>query len=197
MKKLLVATRNNGKRKEIFTALKDLGFLLLTPEDAKLPENFDVAETGHTLRSNVVLKAKGFSQKTGFLTLADDTGLFVKSLQGRPGVLSRRYAATDEERNKKLIKELKKYSDKSAYFKAVIAIYHPKTKVLKTFTGISHGKIIDKPIGRQGFGYDPIFFSTNLKKTFAQATLKEKLTASARGVALAKVRTFLRQLSLK
>ncbi|MBI2009573.1 MAG: non-canonical purine NTP pyrophosphatase [Candidatus Chisholmbacteria bacterium] len=194
MQKLLVATRNSGKLQEIFAALGKIDFNLLSLQDARVPPGFDIAETGKTLRENVTLKAKGFSQKTGLLTLADDTGLFVKALHGRPGVLSRRYAPTPEDRNKKLIGELKKHTDKSAYFKAIIALYHPHTKLLKTFTGISRGLIIDQPQGTHGFGYDPIFFSTDLQKTFAQATLAEKLTSSARGLALAKVRIFLRQL---
>lgn len=197
MKKLLIATRNDAKLQEIYASLPRVGFKLVSPQAIKLPKSFAIAETGQTLRQNVLLKAKGFSAKTGLMTLADDTGLFVTALGGRPGVLSRRYALTAEARNKKLIKALKKHRDKSAYFKAVIAIYHAKTKLLKTFVGLSHGKILEKPQGTHGFGYDPIFFSQVLKKTFAQATLKEKLAASARGHALAKARAFLRQLSLE
>lgn len=197
MKNLLIATRNEGKLKEIRLSLKATGLKLLTPQDAHLPESFDIAETGKSLRENVVLKAQGYAEKTGLLTLADDTGLFVRALDGGPGVLSRRYAPTAEARNKKLIKELKKYSDKSAFFKAIIALYHPRTKLLKTFVGVSQGLIIDQPRGKHGFGYDPIFYAFDLQKTFAQATLKEKLDASARGRALAKVRVFLRQLSFE
>jgi len=193
MRKLLVATRNNGKFREIFTSLSSIGLELISPREVFLPDNFDIAETGQTLRENVCIKAKGFGQKTALLTLADDTGLFVKSLQGRPGILSARFAPTAAARNKKLIQELRIHRDKSAYFKTIIALYHPQTKLLKTFVGVSHGKIMAKPQGTHGFGYDPVFFSTTLQKTFAQATLTEKLTVSARGRALAKAREFLRQ----
>lgn len=193
MKKLLVATRNSGKLKEIFASLSELGFNLLSPQDVHLSDSFDVAETGSTLKENVILKATGFGQKTGLLTLADDTGLFVKALNGRPGVLSRRYGKTDDARNKKLIRELKTKKDTGAYFKATIAIYDPKSKKLKTATGIARGRIVAKPQGSHGFGYDPIFFSLALKKTFAQATFKEKLATSARGRALAKARAILRK----
>lgn len=191
MKKLLIATRNQGKLQETKTSLNGLGFKLLTPKAAGIPDTFDVPEEKNTLRQNVLLKAKEYGTKTNLVTLADDTGLFVAALNGRPGVVSRRYGKGDKVRNQKLLAELKSTQDKSAYFKSVIAIYDPESKKLKTVTGIAHGRIVAKPQGNHGFGYDPIFFSATLKKTFAQASLKEKLSASARGRALAKARKIL------
>ena len=194
MRKLLIATRNKGKFLEIKKALESLPFEFFSLDDSKkIPQDFEVEEKGKSFLENAVLKAKTFGKLSGLLTLADDSGLEVKALDGRPGIYSSRYAATDEERNKKLLGELKDIpkEKRDAQFRCMIAIFDPKTKKLATGEGICKGKISEQPKGKYGFGYDPIFFLPRLRKTMAQLTSEEKNKISHRGKALKKARKVL------
>lgn len=177
-------------------ALKSLPFELLNLDDIKkIPQDFEVKETGKSFLENAVLKAKTFAKMSGFLTLADDSGLEVEILSGRPGIYSARYASTTEKRNQKLLKELKDVPEKKrrAQFRCVIAIFDPETKELETCEGICRGKIAQKPKGKYGFGYDPVFYLPSLKKTMAQLKPEDKNRISHRAKALRKAKKLLKR----
>lgn len=193
--KILFATTNQGKIKEVESILRNLGITAISPKDIPgSPE--DVEETGTTFEENACIKATAYGQVSGLITLADDTGLEVDALDGRPGVYSARYAPTDADKIKKIIKELKNTPEakRSAQFVSVICIYDPKTKKTQTAKGVLKGKITHVPKGTNGFGYDPIFYSPELGKTLGEATFAEKNKISHRARALAKTKKVLRNL---
>jgi XTP/dITP diphosphohydrolase len=155
----------------------------------KLPE-----ETGATLEDNAVLKARAAFEATGLPAIADDTGLEVEALDGRPGVRSARYAGKDasyEDNCRLLLRELKGVppARRGARFVTVIALYRGDGRIL-LFTGEASGRILDAPRGRGGFGFDPVFFSTAGNRTFAEMTPEEKARFSHRGAALRKLRAY-------
>lgn len=195
MRKLLVATKNQGKLLEIKKVLEDLPFQLLGLDEVKtIPQDFEVKETGKSFLENAVLKAKTYARMSGLLTLADDSGLEVEALGGRPGVYSNRYAqGSDQDRWEKLLKELQGVPEKKrgAQFRCVTAIFDPKTEKLETCQGICRGKIARQPKGKHGFGYDPIFFLPKLGQTMAQLKPAEKNKISHRGKALKKAKKIL------
>ena len=188
MKKLLLATRSKGKFPEIVSELKGLPFELVNLADVPdLPPDFEVEESAATFEGNAIIKAMTFGKKTGLLTLADDAGLEVDALDGRPGVLSARYApGTDEDRYRKLLGELQDVPEekRTARFRAVIAIYDPATDRVRTCEGRYEGRIALAPKGDHGFGYDPIFYNVEVGKTNAQMPIEEKNSVSHRGKAL-------------
>lgn len=192
MKNLLIATNNLGKIREFLEILKSIPFELKILRDISFSE--DIQETGKTFEENAVLKAKTIGEKTGLLTLAEDSGLAVDAMGGKPGVYSARFVkGTDEDRVNKVLVELKgvQKDKRTARFNAVVAIYDPNTKSIQTFDGVSKGYIIEKPIGTNGFGYDPIFFNLELNKTNAQASIAEKNKVSHRFRALIKAKEYL------
>jgi XTP/dITP diphosphohydrolase len=195
--KLLIATRNPGKLKEFQQILKSLDFKLLSLDQIKtLPQDFDIPETGKTFKANAILKAKAYGEKTQLMTVADDSGLMVDYLNGQPGVHSSRFAQGDHQAAmQKILKSLISVpqSKRTAKFVSVLALYNPQTKKITLFTGESHGWIASKPQGQTGFGYDPIFFSKDLNKTYGQATNQEKNQVSHRAQALKKLAAFLSQ----
>lgn len=196
-RKLLIATRNKDKTKEIEKIFLDLdldNFEVCNLDDVLADKDFDVEETGITFEENAILKAKGFGEKVKMLTLADDSGLEVDALDVRPGVYSARYAATTEERNKKLLDELENVDEKNrtARYKVVMALYNPEDKSIKTFNGKCEGIILNKPKGEFGFGYDPLFYYPEFGKTLAEVNMKEKNQISHRRKALEKVAKFLK-----
>lgn len=195
MRKLLVCTRSKGKFPEIVRKLEGLPFEFLNLNDIKeIPKDFEVEETKETFEGNAILKARTIGEMTGLLTLADDSGLEVDALAGRPGVYSARYApGTDCDRCEKLLGELEGVPEekRTARFRCVVAVYDPRTKVVKTGAGKCEGKITLVPRGSNGFGYDPVFFNPSLGKTNAELTTEEKNKISHRGRALEKVRSLL------
>lgn len=194
MRELLVATRNKGKIPEITAALSGMPFQILSLEDAKVPADFEVEEIGQTFEGNALIKAFRYGEKSGKLTLAEDSGLEVDTLNGRPGVLSSRYApGSDEDRYKKLLSELAgiPYDERGAQFRAVVAIYDPESNRIRTCEGIMRGHIVGEPRGSNGFGYDPVFYSDEMDKTGGEMTLAEKNRVSHRGRALIKARELL------
>jgi len=197
MRKLLIATRNKGKLLEIKRALNGLPFEFLTLDCVKkIPKDFEAKETGKSFLENAVLKARIFGKMSGFLTVADDSGLEVEALDSRPGIYSSRYVkGTDEDRYRKLLKELESVSlvKMAAQFRCVVAIFDPETKKLATCEGVCQGKIIDQPKGKYGFGYDPIFYFPELGQTMAQLKLEEKDKISHRGKALKKAKKILKK----
>lgn len=182
--KLAIATNNQHKLQEIRAILGDSFEELLSLKDLGI--DVDVEETGTTLEENALIKARAILSLSGIATLADDTGLMVDALNGAPGVYSARYAGEehDDAKNRALLlKNLDGVKDRSAHFATVIALCYPDGKTL-TATGRVNGEILLSERGTEGFGYDSLFFSTELGKTFAEATQAEKNSVSHRGRAL-------------
>src|SRR3989338_3101065 len=193
MPKFLIATYNPGKLKEIQTILKSIPFRIISLAEVGVIE--EIPETGETFEENAVQKARFIGEKTGFLTLADDSGLEVDYLDGRPGVRSARYiSGSDEDRVNQVLRELNEVplENRGAKFVAVVALYNPVTKSVKTWRGESLGRITEKAVGRGGFGYDPGFYNFDLGKTNAEATPEEKNKVSHRSKALQQTRIFLK-----
>ena len=193
MPKFLIATYNPGKLKEIQTILKSIPFRIISLAEVGVIE--EIPETGETFEENAVQKARFIGEKTGFLTLADDSGLEVDYLDGRPGVRSARYiSGSDEDRVNQVLRELNEVplENRGAKFVAVVALYNPVTKSVKTWRGESLGRITEKPVGIGGFGYDPIFYNFDLGKTNAEAAGDEKNNVSHRSRALQQARIFLK-----
>jgi len=185
VQKLLLATRNPSKARELAQLLGELPFKLISLEEAGISET--VEETGSTFEENAVIKAKAYVSLSGLLTLADDSGLEVDALGGRPGVLSARYGSpelSDEERLDLLLQELKDvpWEKRTARFRCVIALAWPSGEV-RTVEGIVEGVIQYKPEGFNGFGYDPIFHLPDRCCTTAQLPTTEKNLISHRGQA--------------
>lgn len=182
--KLAIATNNQHKLQEIRAILGDSFEELLSLKDLGI--DIDVEETGSTLEENALIKARAILALSGIATLADDTGLMVDALNGAPGVYSARYAGEehDDAKNRALLlKNLDGVKDRSAHFATVIALCYPDGKTL-TASGRVNGEILLSERGTEGFGYDSLFFSTELGKTFAEATQAEKNSVSHRGRAL-------------
>ena len=161
---------------------------------ASLDNIEEVPETGNTLVENALLKARGYAQRTGQACFADDTGLEIAALQGKPGVYSARYAAqaTAEANIQKVLSEMAEITERNAQFRTVIAFCHPKDTREFWVSGALTGTITSEPRGHFGFGYDPIFQPTNLSQTLAELTPEQKNTLSHRKKA---IRSFIKQLS--
>lgn len=182
--KLAIATNNQHKLQEIRAILGDSFEELLSLKDLGI--DVDVEETGTTLKENALIKARAILALSGIATIADDTGLMVDALNGAPGVYSARYAGeehNDAKNRALLLKNLDGVKDRSAHFATVIALCYPDGKTL-TASGRVNGEILLSERGTEGFGYDSLFFSTELGKTFAEATQAEKNSVSHRGRAL-------------
>lgn len=191
--KLLVATNNSGKLREYASLLDGLGFELITLAGAGI--TVEIEETGTSMEQNAVLKATGFAELSGLVTLADDSGLEVDALGGEPGPLSRRYAgenATDLERNDFLLVKLRDipWEKRGARFRCVIAIAAPDGNV-ETCEGVCQGMIALEPKGEGGFGYDPIFYLPELERWMAELSLDEKNRISHRAKAAREARRLL------
>ncbi|MBR0365710.1 MAG: XTP/dITP diphosphatase [Clostridia bacterium] len=183
--KIIAATNNENKVREICEIFTPLGFEVVSQSNAGI--DVEVEETGNTFEKNALIKARAVAMVTDDCVIADDSGLCVDALGGRPGVMSARYAgpdATDADRIEKLLGELKGETDRSAKFMCSIAFIYPDGRELVA-AGEVKGHILDEPRGENGFGYDPVFFSDELSKTFAEATNEEKNSVSHRGRALA------------
>ena len=187
MKKLLIATHNLGKLKELTSLLEGVPFELVSLRDVGIEH--DVNETGATLEENATLKAETYARLSGLLTLADDSGLEVEALDGGPGVHSARYAgegATDGDRVALLLKNLMDKSQPwSARFLCVVAIARPNERV-QLYSGECVGEIIAEACGDNGFGYDPVFLIPQKGKTMAELTSEDKDGLSHRGAAVGK-----------
>ncbi len=192
MNTVLIATTNPGKQKEFKNLFNGTNMPIVFPQDQNKKIK-PVKETGTTFSQNALIKAKAFAQKTNLITLADDTGLSVDILDGKPGVYSARFAPTDQQRNARLLKLLKNvpFLKRTANFVSVICIYNPQTNTHKFIQGKIQGLIALKPQGKRGFGYDPIFYIPRLKKTFAQISLKQKNQISHRSIAIKKAIKYL------
>lgn len=190
MRKLVVATKNKNKAKEVAEILEGMPYKVVPLSD--YPDAPDVEETGSTFMENAILKARAYAEFTGELTLADDSGLEVDALEGAPGVMSARFAPTTKERNQKLLGLMKDVLDdrRTARFRCAIAIAEPGGDV-KTMEGKIEGVIAHEAKGTNGFGYDPIFYIPGLGKHFAEISSEEKNAISHRGRALAEAKKLL------
>jgi XTP/dITP diphosphohydrolase len=191
--KLLLATNNAGKVKEYRSLLAGIPFDLVTPKELSII--MVVEETGATYRENARLKACALAAQSGLLTLADDSGLEVAALHGAPGVMSARYAgenATNDERITYLLSKLKDVPQekRSARFYCMIAIAKPDGSA-QFCDGECRGVIAFAPSGRQGFGYDPVFFLPEFGKTMAELLADVKNQISHRAIAAQKAKKLL------
>ena len=175
---LVVASGNPGKLKEMQAYLADLNLQL----ELK-PENLEIEETGETFIANARLKAAEVAKVTGKWAIADDSGLVVEALGGKPGIYSARYAPTVSEQIERVLKELGDCPNRQAQFVCVIAIAQPDGKIALEVEGICCGEILYSPRGNGGFGYDPIFYIPSEKKTFAEMSPEMKRSLSHRGQA--------------
>ena len=190
-KEFIFATHNKGKIEEIRKILKPLGITVLSGNDVNLP---DVEETGNTFEENAYIKALAAAKEKNIPCIADDSGLCVDAIGGRPGVYSARYAP-DRDFDKgmdKLLDEIAQTNsnNRSAYFACVIVLAFPNGSY-KAFEGRVDGSIATKKTGNSGFGYDPIFIPTGYNRSFAEFTSDEKNKISHRGRALQKFVKFL------
>lgn len=193
MNELLVATGNAGKVKELAALLAGSGIVLRSLKD--FPQVPSVQEDGETFAQNAIKKAKAACEATGLPVIADDSGLVVDALGGRPGVFSARYAGEgcdDGENNRKLLGELSGVGpeQRSAAFHCVIALCLPDG-CCETFDGELRGVIIETPVGSEGFGYDPLFLVPEYGSTLAELPLEVKNRISHRGRAFAALREYL------
>jgi XTP/dITP diphosphohydrolase len=193
---LILGTRNRKKREEIVAILGDLGIGF--GDLADRPDVPDVEETGTTFEENARLKATAYARATGRWTLAEDSGLVVPGLNGRPGVYSARYAGKqgdDEANNQRLLAELAPLPDdrRAAYYVCVAALADPSGEVKAVTEGRCHGVIVKEPLGTGGFGYDPLFRVPEFHKTFGELSARVKHALSHRSRALERLRPTLRK----
>ena len=188
--RLLIATTNPGKVCEYADLFAGLQFDLVNLADVGLSN--DVDETGTTYEENALLKANEYAAHSGLLTLADDSGLEVDALDGRPGVYSARYAPDSPARIQKLLGEMKNVSDdqRRARFQCVIALAWPDGRT-KTTRGSCEGWIAHEPRGTHGFGFDPVFYMPEYNATMAELPESLKNTISHRAHAAQKMRIVL------
>ena len=195
--KFVLATHNPGKLKEMGDILARFGVEVVSTKDLGI--TVDVEETGATFAENAMLKAKAICAAAKLPAIADDSGLCVDALNGGPGVYSARYGGEgldDNGRYMLLLNSMRGQPTRAAHFACAIACVFPNGDEL-TAEGRCDGTIAFAPIGEGGFGYDPVFFVPELKKTFGQLTAEEKSAISHRGRALAvfveKLETYLKK----
>ena len=181
---VVLATRNEGKIREFRSMLEGYPIELRGLNDfGPIPE---IEEDGETFDDNAYKKALFTAKVLGLPAISDDSGLVVEALNGAPGVRSARFAgedASDQENINKLLKEMKGVTNREAAFECVISIAVPNGAAL-TYEGRCEGRITEEPDGEDGFGYDPVFFSPQHNKTFANCSIAEKNSNSHRGNAL-------------
>jgi len=189
--KFVLATHNPKKLAEMSAILSDLGVEIVS--EAELGLALEVEETGETFAENSLLKAKAVMEATGLPAIADDSGLCVDAMNGGPGVYSARFGGEgldDRGRYMLLLEMMRGQTDRAAHFHTTITCCFPNGDVL-TAEGDCPGTIAFTPMGDDGFGYNPVFFVPEKKKTFAQMTLEERSAISHRGRALRAFRTVL------
>lgn len=189
MNEILIATKNKGKVKEFAALFADKGIIVRSLLD--YPEAIDVEETGDTFVENAKIKAEAISKQYNKVVIADDSGLSIDALDGRPGVFSARYAGEQKDdlaNIEKVLRELEgiPFEERTARFHCVLAIAIPNEDT-KTFEGTCEGYITENPAGENGFGYDPIFYVLDKRQTMAQLSNDEKNKISHRANAMNKL----------
>jgi XTP/dITP diphosphohydrolase len=197
MPRLAIGSRNTKKLLELQDLLGDLGLDLV--DLSAFPPVADVEETGQTFEENARLKAIAYATAIGEWCLAEDSGLVVPALKGRPGVYSARYAGVhgdDAANNRKLLAELAPLPDdrRAAYYVCVAALAAPDGTVRAVAEGRCHGVIVGEPRGTGGFGYDPLFEIAEYHQTFGELTLRVKQALSHRARAVLQLRPELRKI---
>ena len=192
-KSILIATKNKGKAKEFGELFANYGYDIKTLLD--FPEIEDVEETGITFKENALLKADTISKELECIVLADDSGLEVNALDGRPGIYSARFAGdhgNDQKNNEKLLASLKGLpkEKRRANFHCSLVLVGPDRAPLFV-EGTVDGYILEEPLGENGFGYDPIFFVPDLNKGMAELTSEEKNEISHRANAIKQLESHL------
>ncbi|MEF3245262.1 MAG: RdgB/HAM1 family non-canonical purine NTP pyrophosphatase [Caldisericaceae bacterium] len=193
MLKILVATKNKGKLKEIKDIMSDLSITLIP-----LSENEqEVEENGATYLENALLKAKTYGKKYNLITLADDSGLEIDALNGLPNIYSSRYLGKDtpfEEKMKHILKIMENKTNRSARFRCASVLYFPKEERFVSFEGVVDGEILKEiRYGNSGFGYDPIFKPNGFDKSFSELGYEVKNKISHRVKALLKVKEYIKE----
>ena len=181
--KLVLASKNAHKLVEMRDILSQLGVEVVL--ESEVGVDVDVEETGATFEENAFLKARAVMEASGLPAIADDSGLCVDALNGAPGVYSARYGGLDDDvaRYRLLLENLRGAGTRAAHFHTSVVCCFPNGDVLEA-EGDCHGTIAYAPQGENGFGYDPVFFVPEMRKTFGQLTPEEKNAISHRGVAL-------------
>ena len=182
MKNLFLASKNKGKIEEYKKLLAGVNCKLLLQ-----PESLEVEEDGLTFRDNAIKKASEVSRKTNNFSIADDSGICIEALGGKPGIYSSRYAENDQKRIERVLRELDGVQNRSAFFIANICVCSPNGEVIIESEAKCHGNIILNPRGKSGFGYDPIFEESSTRLTFAEMNNDIKDSCSHRGKALKKI----------
>ena len=187
--RILLATRSKGKLRELHGILASAGLTGITLDDAGIAETEEEEhiEIFETFEENALAKARYFHRKSGMPAMADDSGLSVRALGGAPGVYSKRFSGRDDlsgqdlddANNAKLLNALRGIEDRAASYSCAAAFVDADDEYVAM--GETHGRVIDDARGSEGFGYDPYFFSTELGKTFGEATIEEKEAVSHRG----------------
>jgi XTP/dITP diphosphohydrolase len=196
-REIVIASRNRGKIVEIQQIFADLPFKLHTLAD--FPDAPEVEETGSTFAENARLKANSAARHADLWALADDSGLEVDALGGKPGIHSARYSGKDDERNnEKVLKELEGVPDakRTARFRAVMVLAEPGGRILAETDGAVEGLITHELRGSAGFGYDPLFLLPEFGQTMAELGLEIKNRISHRAVALRRLRESMIEMKL-
>ena len=183
--KLIFATKNSGKTRELSKALEETEFKV----ESLINQRIEAApENGSSFLENALIKCKSVSETTGRPTIADDSGLVVPALNGRPGIYSARYSgpeASDEENVQKLTHEIRSISDRRAYFFCCLVFMGSSDDPFPIFAqGLWKGEILDTPVGSGGFGYDPIFYLPEYGMTAAELPVELKSSISHRALAI-------------
>jgi XTP/dITP diphosphohydrolase len=195
---LLLASQNRGKLNEMRQLLAGLPFVVLSPGDVGIHQAPE--ETGTSFRENAALKARHYAELSGRVAVADDSGLSVDALEGRPGLYSSRFGgegASDDERNRLLLELLREVPEpgRAARFTSAVAVARPREgsapQMLFEAVETVEGFIATEPRGPNGFGYDPVFFYPPFGKTFGEVPAADKDRVSHRGKAFARLRLFL------
>ncbi len=182
--KIILATKNDGKVREMARILSKFNIEVISQKDADI--NVDIEETGMTFRENAEIKAKAVAMLCDDAVLADDSGLCIDAMGGKPGIYSARYggeALPYSEKIKGILLEMENESDRRAHFECAMVLVMPDGRVFSS-TGRAEGRILYAPKGSGGFGYDSIFYSEDLNKSFGEATDDEKNSVSHRARAL-------------
>ncbi len=180
--KIVLASSNEHKVREINEIVAGSGLEFVLP-----PKGFDPVEDGKTFEENSLIKAKAAWELSKTWTLADDSGLCVDALDGKPGIYSARYAETPEKRIERVLREMQGVEDRAAHFACCMTLINPDGEVEYAFTGKCEGSIITESRGTNGFGYDPIFLVKGSTRTMAELSEDEKNEISHRSVALRQV----------
>ena len=195
MNTFLIATTNQGKVQEVQDLFQAKRLRTVGLAEARDVAGIEIEETGTTFAENAALKAKAYGRLSGLITIADDSGLSVVALDGRPGVYSKRYGASDEARINKLLQEMQDIpeSNRQAWFTCNMAIYDPSSDKMYQVEGRVDGVILPEPVGTNGFGFDPVFYCPSIHKSFGECSKEEKNQVSHRGIALQGIREIIRK----